>query len=117
MGNEQALAELFGSSKVVGGLAFTCINRLGAGVIDHSGFGHIRLGEFIGPGKSARAERIAAMFNASKVRAETVDDLKFARWDKQVWNIPFNGLGTGRCNHRSPDRRRYRHEPRASGDR
>ena len=94
MGNEQTLADDFGSARIVGGLAFTCINRVEPGLIDHSGYGHIRLGEFIGPGKSARAEQIAAMFRDSKIRAETVDDLKLARWDKQVWNIPFNGLST-----------------------
>jgi 2-dehydropantoate 2-reductase len=36
---------------------------------------------------------IVNMFKESKVRAEAVDDLKAARWDKQVWNVPFNGLG------------------------
>jgi 2-dehydropantoate 2-reductase len=93
LGNEQTLADLFGASRVVGGIAFTCINRIEAGVIEHSDYGHLRIGEFAKRGKSERVEQITAMFNASKVRAEAIDDLKLGRWDKQVWNIPFNGLG------------------------
>jgi 2-dehydropantoate 2-reductase len=95
LGNEDDLARLFGAPRVLGGMAFTCINRIAPGEIDHSSHGLIRIGEFehaVG-GRSDRADRIAAMFNDSKVRCELVDDLIAARWAKLVWNIPFNGLG------------------------
>ncbi|MEZ4484490.1 MAG: ketopantoate reductase C-terminal domain-containing protein [Syntrophotaleaceae bacterium] len=55
------------------------------------GQGRIRLGEFDG-GLSQRAEGLAALFNAAGVPCEAVDDLRRARWEKLVWNIPFNGL-------------------------
>jgi 2-dehydropantoate 2-reductase len=93
LGNEQALAEHLDQQRIVGGLAFVCINRTSPGVIAHSHHGHIRIGEFVGPGRSARTEQLAAMFNECNVRAAVADDLRASRWDKQVWNIPFNGLG------------------------
>jgi len=93
LGNEQAAAQFFGADRIIGGIAFTCINRIEPGVIEHIDYGHIRIGEFARAGKSERLEQIAAIFNASKVRAQAIDDLKLGRWDKQVWNIPFNGLG------------------------
>ncbi len=36
--------------------------------------------------------RIAQIFVDSGVRCEAIDDLKYGRWQKLVWNIPFNGL-------------------------
>ena len=92
LGNEETLAELFGKPRVLGGMAFTCINRIGSGVIHHIAEGWIRIGEF-GGGPSARASRIAELFKASKIDCTMLDDLRRGRWEKLTWNIPFNGLG------------------------
>lgn len=92
LGNEDRLAELFGAQRVLGGMAFVCINRTAPGIISHTAHGIIRLGEF-NSGPSERATRIAEMFKASHVQCEVLADLKFGRWSKLVWNIPFNGLG------------------------
>jgi 2-dehydropantoate 2-reductase len=92
LGNEDRLAQLFGRERVLGGMAFVCINRVGPGVVHHMDHGTIRLGEF-GGGPSERASKIARMFNASRVKCEVLDDLRGGRWEKLVWNIPFNGLG------------------------
>src|SRR5439155_9840765 len=32
-------------------------------------------------------------FNASGVECQAVEDLRRARWQKLIWNIPFNALG------------------------
>ena len=93
LGNEQTLADLFGPSRIVGGMAFTCINRIEPGVIHHSDYGLIRLGEFAQHGSTDRCRQIADMFTTSQIRAEITENLLAARWDKQVWNVPFNGLG------------------------
>ena len=93
LGNEERLAELFGAGRVLGGMAFVCINRVGPGRISHTDHGVIRLGDFTPPGRSPRAERIAALFNASRIKCEVLDDLRWGRWQKLTWNIPFNGLG------------------------
>src|SRR5436309_15576834 len=74
-------------------MAFTCINRVGPGSIEHTAHGYIRLGEF-GGGPSPRASHIADIFNASGVPCDVLDDLKYGRWEKLVWNVPFNGLST-----------------------
>lgn len=93
LGNEDRLAELFGKSRVLGGMAFVCINRVAPGVIRHTDHGVIRIGDFATRGRSERVEGLAALFNASGVKCEVLDDLRFGRWQKLVWNIPFNGLG------------------------
>lgn len=92
LGNEESLAALFGAQRIVGGMAFVCINRVGPGVISHIDHGLIRLGEF-GGGSSDRVERLARMFRASQIPCEVLPDLRYGRWLKLVWNAAFNGLG------------------------
>ncbi|MBD1400302.1 putative 2-dehydropantoate 2-reductase [Pelovirga terrestris] len=91
LGNEELLAESFGPERVLGGIAFLCSNRGEPGVVCHLGEGRIRLGEF-GAGLTPRSEKLAAMFRDAGVPCEAVADLRRARWEKLVWNIPFNGL-------------------------
>jgi 2-dehydropantoate 2-reductase len=92
LGNEDQLAKLFGGGRILGGLAFVCINRLEDGTIRHLDHGHIKIGEFSGP-PTGQTHRIARMFCDSQIRCEVLDDLRFGRWEKLVWNIPFNCLG------------------------
>jgi len=91
LGNEELLAAEFGAEKVLGGVAFLCSNRGEPGHVHHLGEGKIRLGEFSG-GLSERSKQLAAMFVEAGVPCEAVADLRRARWEKLVWNIPFNGL-------------------------
>ena len=91
LGNEDLLAEIFGPQRILGGIAFLCSNRGEPGFVHHLGEGRIRLGEF-SCGLTARSERLAAMFRNAGVPCDAVEDLCRARWEKLVWNIPFNGL-------------------------
>jgi 2-dehydropantoate 2-reductase len=91
LGNEERLAELFGARRVLGGMAFVCINRIEPGVVHHMAEGTVTLGEF-GSVAGQRARGIAEMFRLSRVPCRVVDDLRCGRWEKLVWNIPFNGL-------------------------
>lgn len=93
LGNEELLADAFGASKVLGGVAMIGVGRTSPGVVNHMALGAIRLGEFAG-GLSARAEAISAVFREAGIRCEAVADLRKIRWEKLVWNIPFNGLCT-----------------------
>lgn len=91
LGNEEALAELFGAERILGGVAFLCSNRGEPGEVHHLGAGRIILGEYQRCDQS-RISRLVAMFVAAGVDCRATDDLKRSRWEKLVWNIPFNGL-------------------------
>lgn len=91
LGNEEALAELFGPERVIGGVAFLCSNRGAPGEVHHLGAGRIIVGEYQ-PRDPQRLERLAGLFSAAGVDCRISDDLRRARWEKLVWNIPFNGL-------------------------
>jgi len=91
LGNEEALADLFGGERILGGVAFLCSNRGIPGEVHHLGEGRIVLGEYQHTDRQ-RLERLVAIFNQAGVDCRATDDLKRARWEKLVWNIPFNGL-------------------------
>lgn len=91
LGNEEKLAVLFGKDKILGGLAFLCSYRTAPGEINHLSEGRILLGEFA-QNISTRTEAIASCFRSAEIECRVVSDLKRARWEKLVWNIPFNGL-------------------------
>jgi 2-dehydropantoate 2-reductase len=91
LGNEESLAECFGPDRILGGVAFLCSNRGDSGVVHHLGEGRIILGEY-NCLDTARADKIALLFRESGVPCRAVSDLKKARWEKLVWNIPFNGI-------------------------
>lgn len=93
LGNEESLADLFGAERIIGGVAFLCSNRGEPGTVYHLGAGRIVLGAFAATGSESVAP-LAAMFCTAGVDCKTTGDLKRARWEKLVWNIPFNGLAT-----------------------
>ena len=91
LGNEELLAGEFGAERILGGIAFLCSNRGELGTVHHLGEGKIRLGEFSSQ-SSERSLELAQMFRQAGVPCQAVNDLQRARWEKLVWNIPFNGL-------------------------
>lgn len=95
LGNEEAIAEAIGNenaNRILGGIAFVCSNRIAPGVINHMAHGWIRMGEFSAPA-TERTHAIAALFTSAGIRCEVYPELLQARWEKLVWNIPFNSLG------------------------
>ena len=46
LGNEAPLAALFGAEKILGGLCFVCLNRIGPGLVHHLAHGSVVLGEY-----------------------------------------------------------------------
>jgi 2-dehydropantoate 2-reductase len=91
LGNEEALADIFGAERIIGGVAFLCSNRGEPGTVYHLGAGRIVLGEFV-PRDDGQLDRLTGMFRDAGVDCRSTNDLKRARWEKLVWNIPFNGL-------------------------
>ncbi|WP_416465596.1 putative 2-dehydropantoate 2-reductase [Pseudomonas sp. LFS044] len=92
---EQLRPALPGSLHLLGGLCFICVNRLSPGVIRHQALGAVNLGYHSGPaedGGAAIVEEGAALFRAAGIDSQAMDNLGQARWQKLVWNVPYNGL-------------------------
>ncbi|WP_068827213.1 putative 2-dehydropantoate 2-reductase [Pseudomonas sp. BMS12] len=85
------------SLHLLGGLCFICTHRSAPGVIEHQALGAINLGYHSGPGGSQESgqslvEEGVALFRSAGVDSTAMPDLAQARWQKLVWNVPYNGL-------------------------
>jgi 2-dehydropantoate 2-reductase len=96
LGNEALIASLIGPERTLGGVCFVCLNRVAPGKIHHIAHGNVVLGEFGRPSRP-RTHQIAALFAQSGVSCAVSENLEQTRWEKLVWNIPFNGLGVAGC--------------------
>ncbi|MGQ7818942.1 putative 2-dehydropantoate 2-reductase [Metapseudomonas furukawaii] len=82
---------------LLGGLCYICAHRSAPGVIEHQSLGAVNFGYHSGPAegeveRQALAEEGAALFKAAGIDSAAVARLDQARWQKLVWNVPYNGL-------------------------
>ncbi|QQZ40428.1 putative 2-dehydropantoate 2-reductase [Pseudomonas sp. SK3(2021)] len=86
------------SLHLLGGLCFICVHRAGPGVIEHQALGAVHLGYHSGPAaqdesqRQAIVEEGAALFRKAGIGSQAMTNLQQARWQKLVWNVPYNGL-------------------------
>jgi len=96
LGIEEEVATIVGEQRVMGGLCFLCSNIVRAGHICHLDYGSIVLGEYTANSKpggiTERMRQIAQDFEQANISIKLTENLLLARWQKLVWNIPFNGL-------------------------
>lgn len=82
---------------LLGGLCFICVHRSGPGKVVHQALGGVNLGYHSGPAaddvaRQTIVEQGASLFHAAGLNSEAMTNLQQARWQKLVWNIPYNGL-------------------------
>jgi 2-dehydropantoate 2-reductase len=96
LGTEGLVAEIVGTDRVMGGLCFLCANKVAPGHIRHLDYGYITLADYDPQGRpkgvTDRMTAIGEDFGDAGIRIHYAEDLVEARWQKLIWNVPFNGL-------------------------
>jgi 2-dehydropantoate 2-reductase len=96
LGVEGVAAQAAPGHRVFGGLCFVCASRVGPGHICHLDYGSVRMAEHSPEhrpaGLSPALEALAADFRGAGIEVGVAEDLVLARWQKLVWNVPYNGL-------------------------
>jgi 2-dehydropantoate 2-reductase len=88
---EQPIQKAFPNNEVIGAIAFICCQRLAPGVIDHQDFGHLKIGTF--PNKiTDQTKELQHCFQKGGEKCEITKNIVAARWEKLVWNAPFNSI-------------------------
>jgi len=88
---ENELAEAFPEHEVISGLAFICSNRLAPAHIHHLAYGKLTLGN-LPNGVSEIALHLRQLFLQAGIECMVSDNIVSSRWQKCVWNAPFNPL-------------------------
>ncbi|MFB1037186.1 MAG: putative 2-dehydropantoate 2-reductase [Sinobacterium sp.] len=93
---EQVAADILPQATIIGGLCFIGSTKIGPGHIKHSDFGMVSLGHYMkdesAAGITPELELVTENFLACGIDVKPVENLSFLRWQKLVWNVPFNGL-------------------------
>ncbi|MBL6987810.1 MAG: 2-dehydropantoate 2-reductase [Methylobacter sp.] len=88
---EQEMQDAFPNNEVISGLAFICCNRVSPGEIVHLAYGRLALGN-LPNGISHKTAQLCELFNQSGIDCKAIEDIVTGRWQKCVWNAPFNPL-------------------------
>lgn len=96
LGAEGAAAAVAGPRTVLGGLCFICSQKTGPGHIQHLDYGYVRFGEYAFDGRprgiTEALRGIGEDFQRAGILVSLSEDLVLARWQKLIWNVPYNGL-------------------------
>ena len=98
LGVDSDVAEIAPKSTIYGGLCFLCSNKIGPGKIKHVDYGQIKLGQHYSGetpvGITDSLKNLSEALNKADITTELSEDIILARWQKLMWNMPFNGLCT-----------------------
>ena len=109
IGVEQQIAAAFPDNPVYGAIAYIGVRRDGANRILHQGGGRFLFGKYGGKAITSEARTLSERYAAVGVEARPVESLDFIRWQKLLWNAPFNTvsvLGGGLTTNEMTDRGR-----------
>ena len=87
---EQEFAAAFPKNELISAIAYIGVFREGDGRITHQGAGRLRAGMYPEGNASPRLKQLAELFKLAGVECEIVSDIVRVRWEKLVWNVPFN---------------------------
>ena len=90
IGVEEDVQSLLPQLQLAAGMAFICTAKAGPGHISHQDLGHINLADYSCRDK-ALLQQVVEDFCQAGIAAREVDYLQ-ARWQKAVWNMPYNGM-------------------------
>lgn len=91
--SEKIIARKFSESSVAGAVAFIASRIEEPGVIRHSAYGHMTIGELDGA-LSVRIKKAAEIFNQAGIKCRVSEKIRREIYAKMIWNVGFNALCT-----------------------
>ena len=88
---EQEIVDAFPANELLSTLAFVQVARTTNGEINHQSLGSLAMGRYPA-GITPAGERFAALLQPAKIECRLTDNVIAARWQKAVWNTPFNPI-------------------------
>lgn len=86
---EDEVKSAFPDNELLSTIAYIGVSRPASGKVLHQGCGVLQMGVYP-RGTSPALKRLAAAFAAAKVKCEMMEDIVFTRWNKLLWNLPYN---------------------------
>ena len=103
---EEEIRSAFPGNELLSAIAYIGASRPSRGMILHQGSGMLQMGCYP-RGISPALQRLSDAFNSARVKCDPVEDIVFTRWNKLLWNLPYNpvsvlagGVDTARMSRR-----------------
>jgi len=91
LGNIEFLRKYFPDNPLFCGTCYICLNRVEPGVVENFLLGSIVLSQE-GETSSSKLKTIGEMLNRARLNCRISPKIDQMRWEKLLWNVPFNGL-------------------------
>ncbi len=91
LGNIEFLRRQFPENPLLCGACYICLNRVEPGVVENYHLGSIIISQE-GAANVAYLKTIADMLNRARLNCRISQNIDQMRWEKLLWNVPFNGL-------------------------
>ncbi len=88
---EKPVYDHFPENDIISGLAYISVVRTGPGKIHHTANDRLVIGKYPA-GKCTRVGELRDMFTSAGIECETSETILSPRWQKLIWNIPFNAI-------------------------
>lgn len=94
LGNEEFLLNYVAKENILGGVVFVCLERTTPCHVVHMGFGMIKASPFFQDNHAGleMLKTLSAYFDVSGLRMDVIPSVQQVKWEKLVWNVPFNCL-------------------------
>lgn len=86
---EEEIHAAFPENELLSTVAYIGASRPAPGKVLHQGSAVLQMGVYP-RGISPALERLARAFAETKVKFECIEDIVFTRWNKLLWNLPYN---------------------------
>lgn len=86
---EDEIKTAFPDNELLSTIAYIGASRPAPGKVLHQGNGALQMGVYP-QGISPALKRLADAFAAVKVKCDMMEDIVFTRWNKLLWNLPYN---------------------------
>lgn len=91
LGNIEFLRKQFPANRLFCGACYICLNRVEPGVVENYHLGSIVVSQEGGT-DTVLLKTVADMLNRARLNCRISQDIDLMRWEKLLWNVPFNGL-------------------------
>ena len=92
LGMEEDLQNQLPDIQIAGGVAYIASSKFSPGIITHQQLGNLSLGMFTANTETTVLEQVINDFNQTQKIKCVYRNVNEVRWQKLMWNIPFNGL-------------------------
>ena len=89
--NEPVLARAFSPSNILGGIAFIGSEVVSPGIISHTAFGAVSIGE-VDSKPGPRVQKIEKVFLDAGIKCKISENITKDMYQKMVWNTGFNAV-------------------------